>query len=75
VKADKGGNPKKVGSLLGDKPISSFFDTLWYKARMFPSGDVLPRSTQEEEGVKASSEAKRENTLEGRKPRRASAIP
>jgi hypothetical protein len=42
VKADKGENPKKVGSLLGDKPISSFFDTLRYKARMFPSGDVLP---------------------------------
>jgi hypothetical protein len=41
MKAVKGGNPKKVGSLLGDKPISSFFETLWYEARMFPSGDVL----------------------------------
>jgi hypothetical protein len=35
VKGDEGKNPKKVGSLLGDKPISSFFETLRYKVRVF----------------------------------------
>jgi hypothetical protein len=30
MRSDKGTNPKKVGSLLGDKPISSLFETLRY---------------------------------------------
>jgi hypothetical protein len=43
MKIEEGANPLKVGSLLGDKPISSFFDTLWCRARIFPSGKVLPQ--------------------------------
>jgi hypothetical protein len=35
MKDDKGRNPMKVGSLLGDKPISSFFETLWYLVEDF----------------------------------------
>jgi hypothetical protein len=75
LKDDKGKNPMKVGSLLGDKPRSSFFETLRYRVRIFPSGKVLLQSTQEEENVKAFSKAKRENTLEGIKPRRVTAAP
>lgn len=72
MKGDEGANPKKVGSLLGDKPISSFFETLRYKVRVFLRRGSSP-SAKEEEGVKASSETKRENTLEGMKPRRVTA--
>jgi hypothetical protein len=76
VSVDEGGNPVKVGSLFGDKPISSLFDTLRYRSQgLFPSGKGSSSSTQEEEAVKAASEAKRENTLKGTKPRRASTAP
>jgi hypothetical protein len=37
----------------------------------FSFGKVLLSSTQEEDDVKALSEARRENTLKGAKPRRA----
>jgi len=30
MKIDEGRDLMKVGSLFGDKPISSFFETLWY---------------------------------------------
>jgi hypothetical protein len=36
MKVDEGRDPRKVGSLLGDKPISSFFETLWYGVGSFP---------------------------------------
>jgi hypothetical protein len=36
MKVEEGRNPRKVGSLLGDKPISSFFETLWYNVGSFP---------------------------------------
>ena len=36
MKVDEGTNLMKVGSLLGDKPISSFFETLWYSVGSFP---------------------------------------
>jgi hypothetical protein len=76
VKVNEGENPTKVGSLLGDKPLSSFFETLWYRSQgLFPSGKGSSSSTQEEGAVKAAPEAKRENTLKGNKPRRASAAP
>jgi hypothetical protein len=39
--ADKGSDPMKGGSLFGDKPLSSLFETLWYRVRIFPSGKVL----------------------------------
>jgi hypothetical protein len=39
VRVDEGGNPMKVGSLFGDKPLSLFFETLWYRRQgLFPSG-------------------------------------
>jgi hypothetical protein len=36
MKINEGRDLKKVGSLLGDKPISSFFETLWYSVGSFP---------------------------------------
>jgi hypothetical protein len=42
MRSDEGRYPKRVGSLFGDKPTSSFFDTLWYKVKNFSSGEVLP---------------------------------
>jgi hypothetical protein len=38
MKIDEGQNPTKVGSLFGDKPISSFFETLWYRVKDFSFG-------------------------------------
>jgi hypothetical protein len=35
MKVDEGRNPKRVGSLFGDKPTSSFFDTLRYRVKNF----------------------------------------
>ena len=66
MKIEEGTNPRKVGSLLGDKPISSFFETLWYGVGSFPWKRFFV-SAKEEESVKALSVAKRENTLEGSK--------
>jgi hypothetical protein len=42
LKNDEGVDPKKVGSLFGDKPISSLFETLRYKDSSFPR-KVLPK--------------------------------
>jgi hypothetical protein len=43
MKDDEGRNPMNVGSLFGDKPNSSFFETLWYRSRISSSGEVLPK--------------------------------
>jgi hypothetical protein len=45
------------------------------QSKDFSFGKSFSSSTQEEESVKAFSEAKRENTLKGMKPRRATAAP
>jgi hypothetical protein len=74
MKSDKGGNPRKDGSLFGDKPHGAWSKTLEHRAKAKRlSGRRTGGEVQERRVREGVSIACRGRPLEGSKPRRAAA--
>jgi hypothetical protein len=74
MKSDKGGNPRKDGSLFGDKPHGALSKTLEHRAKVRRlSGRQTGVEVHERRMREGVSIACRGRPLEGMKPRRVTA--